>query len=61
MTKAQYHDYNIKKNRIIKTIMDIYEFKMDYERIELVLMYNELKHKPLKYLIWYYKKLVQNF
>ena len=60
MTKKQYKDYNIKKNKFINMILDVLEFKLDYEEHEIIIIYYELQKKPLKYLVYYYHKLIEN-
>ena len=54
------YQYNKKKNKLINQILDIYEFKLNYEDLELMIIYNEIKYKSIKYLVYYYNKLVKN-
>jgi hypothetical protein len=55
MSKQKY--LKVRKNYLNK-ICDIYEFKLDYDTEEIILIYNELKKKSLKYLIWHYCELL---
>lgn len=53
------YQYNKKKNKLINQILDIYEFKLNYEDLELMIIYNEIKYKSIKYLVYYYNNLVK--
>jgi hypothetical protein len=53
------YQYNKKKNKLINQILDIYEFKLNYEDLELMIIYKEIKYKSIKYLVYYYNKLVK--
>lgn len=55
MSKAKYFK---EKKHMLKKICDIYEFKLAYDNEEIVLIYNDLKRKSLKYLVFYYLELV---
>lgn len=52
--------YFKEKNRIIKRILDIYEFKLNYDKKELIMIYFDIKDMPLKYLVYYYQNLIEN-
>lgn len=60
MNEIQYKRYNNSKNKVIRKILNLLEYKYGYERIELILITKELEHKPLNYLKYYYIKLIQN-
>ena len=60
MTKNQLMQYNYKKDRVIREILDLLEFKFGYETIELVIMSKELKCKCLKYLVYYKNRLIKH-
>lgn len=59
MSKQEYQGYLNTKNKILKQILDIYEFKLDYEKDDLIMIYYDLKPKTLKYLVYYYNNLLK--
>ena len=60
MKQAKYKSYNHKKNHIIEQILNVLEYKYGYETLDLIILSRELRLKPLRYLIWYKQKLIQN-
>lgn len=60
MTKKEYRKYLKNKNKILKRILDIYEFKLDYDSNEIIILYYELNKKTIKYLVYYYHNLIEN-
>ena len=60
MTKREYQKYLKTKNKLIKQILDIYEFKLDYDKNEIIFIYYDLKNKTIKYLVYKYHNLIEN-
>ena len=60
MSKKEYQKYLRHKKRVIKNILDIYEFKLDYDKEEIILIYYDLNKKTIKYLVWKYHNLIEN-
>lgn len=60
MTKKEYQKYLKTKKKILNQILDIYEFKLDYDKNEIILVYYDLNKKPIKYLVYYYHNLIKN-
>lgn len=60
MSKKEYRKYLKTKNKILKQILDIYEFKLDYDSKEIILIYYDLNKKTIKYLVYYYHNLIEN-
>jgi len=60
MSKKEYQKYIRHKKRVIKNILDIYEFKLDYDKEEIILIYYDLNKKTIKYLVWKYHNLIEN-
>lgn len=60
MSKKEYRKYLKTKNKILKQILDIYEFKLDYDRNEIIILYYDLNKKTIKYLVYYYHNLIEN-
>ena len=60
MTKRKYQKYLKTKKRILNQILDIYEFKLDYDKNEIILVYYDLNKKTIKYLVYYYHNLIKN-
>ena len=56
MNKKEYRKYLKTK----KKILDIYEYKLGYDRKEIIFIYYELKQKSIKYLAYYYHNLIEN-
>lgn len=60
MSKKEYQKYLKHKNKLIKQILDIYEFKLDYDKQEIIIIYYDLNKKTIKYLVWKYHNLIEN-
>lgn len=60
MKQANFKRYNHKKNHIIEQILNVLEYKYGYETLDLIILSKELRLKPLRYLVWYKQKLIQN-
>lgn len=60
MSKKEYNKYLKTKKKILNQILDIYEFKLDYDKNEIILIYYELNKKTIKYLVYYYHNLIEN-
>lgn len=60
MSKKEYQKYLKTKNKLIKQILDIYEFKLDYDKNEIIFIYYDLKNKTIKYLVYKYHNLIEN-
>lgn len=60
MTKREYRKYLDTKKKILNQILDIYEFKLDYDKNEIILVYYDLNKKSIKYLVYYYHNLIKN-
>lgn len=60
MSKEEYNKYLKTKKKILNQILDIYEFKLDYDKNEIILIYYELNKKTIKYLVYYYHNLIEN-
>lgn len=60
MSKKEYQKYLKHKNKLIKQILDIYEFKLDYDKQEIIIIYYDLNQKTIKYLVWKYHNLIEN-
>lgn len=60
MSKKEYRKYLKHKNKLIKQILDIYEFKLDYDKQEIIIIYYDLNQKTIKYLVWKYHNLIEN-
>jgi len=60
MSKKEYNKYLKTKKKILNQILDIYEFKLDYDKNEIILIYYDLNKKTIKYLIYYYHNLIEN-
>lgn len=43
----------------IKKILDYCEFKLGWNNLDLILTYEELRNKSIKYLTWYYHKILK--
>lgn len=50
-------DYDKRKRYTLVRILDYEEFKLGYTDLELGMEYVNLSKRPLKYLVWYLKKL----
>lgn len=60
MSKKEYNKYLKTKKKILNQILDIYEFKLDYDKNEIILIYYDLNKKTVKYLVYYYHNLIEN-
>jgi len=60
MSKKEYNKYLKTKKKILNQILDIYEFKLDYDKNEIILIYYDLNKKTIKYLVYYYHNLIEN-
>ena len=60
MNKKEYNKYLKTKKKILNQILDIYEFKLDYDKNEIILIYYDLNKKTIKYLVYYYHNLIEN-
>ena len=60
MNKKEYRKYLKTKKKIVNQILDIYEYKLGYDRKEIIFIYYELKQKSIKYLAYYYHNLIEN-
>lgn len=60
MSKREYNKYLKTKKKILNQILDIYEFKLDYDKNEIILIYYDLNKKTIKYLVYYYHNLIEN-
>lgn len=60
MSKKEYRKYLKTKNKILRQILDIYEFKLDYDKNEIIILYYDLNKKSIKYLVYLYHNIIEN-
>lgn len=60
MSKKEYHKYLKTKKKILNQILNIYEYKLNYDNNEIIILYYDLNKKTIKYLVYYYHNLIKN-
>lgn len=60
MSKKEYQKYLKTKNKILNQILNIYEYKLNYDNNEIIILYYDLNKKTIKYLVYYYHNLIKN-
>ena len=60
MSKKEYQKYLKTKKKILNQILNIYEYKLNYDNNEIIILYYDLNKKTIKYLVYYYHNLIEN-
>jgi len=60
MSKKEYQKYLKTKKKILNQILNIYEYKLNYDNNEIIILYYDLNKKTIKYLVYYYHNLIKN-